>query len=41
MSKIYLTDTRWQYIKKVLLFDARERKYDLQKMDCRKNFFLV
>lgn len=35
MNKIYptdLTDTQWQYIKKVLLFDDRKRKYDLQKI---------
>ena len=35
MNKIYptdLTDTQWQYIKKVLLFDSRKRKHDLKEI---------
>jgi putative transposase len=35
MNKIYptdLTDTQWQYIEKVLLFEQRKRKHDLKEI---------
>ncbi|MDH6309498.1 transposase [Dysgonomonas sp. PFB1-18] len=35
MNKIYptdITDTQWQYMKKVLLFEERKRKHDLKEI---------